>query len=392
MFKRFDSSLNNSSRIEVIRELINLVSIIKSEGVENYFLNLLLHFNNITSQNIYILVPARKRIKLFISNKKKQKVYSLNPKSDTLLTSPLLEFAKKGSPYYVKKVETNSKKSPKYIIILVNPKNKGAKELNEIKKSVELLGKYLLLGIELIESNNELNKLKYKNNTLEKIVRSAYPHSKNHYDLLKEHGKSFDAAYMVMDIRNSTAWNEHFSKINRYHELIEFYARFKDYCDKFAIRKYNTWFRKQIGDRLDYAWKGRDAFKTALNCGMDIMQNLDILRSKIPKELDLQLGLGIALGKVVLDIEVNELKGDPARLANELQEKRSGIFTYQAVNKDIEREVFDCGWIVKNVEISARGTMKNAYQILYYPYMTQKYTLFPTKDLTEKIKITMRHM
>lgn len=215
--------------------------------------------------------------------------------------------------------------------------------------------------LSLFDADRKIKLLAQKNSTLNKLATYHFPNSK--YPIsFKSDKKKYDCVYMIMDIRNSSSLNEYIISKTGIHGVSEFYKNYKEYCDNIAVLNHQSWFRRQIGDRMDYAWKSADKKKAVL-AAIDILDNIQHLRRKSKLPLDIGIGIGISRGETWPDYDINELKGEPARIANELQEKHFGIFLDFKPHKSLETEIKKKGWIVIHKSLITRKTMSHVWEI-----------------------------
>lgn len=229
------------------------------------------------------------------------------------------------------------------------------------EKIIDYFSDLLSMPLSLFEANQKIKKLSQKNNTLSKMVSYHFPNTKQPlYSAAKD--QSMQSIYFVMDIRNSTGLNEYIVAKGGINGITEFYKSFKEYCDNIAVAKYQSWFRRQIGDRMDYAWKKQDN-KKAIFAAMDILDKIHYLRRKNNLPISIGLGIGLSQGETWPDYEINELKGDPPRIANELQEKHYGIFLDFKPHKSVIDQIEEKGWTVIPKSLVTRNKLREVWEI-----------------------------
>lgn len=165
-----------------------------------------------------------------------------------------------------------------------------------------------------------------------------------------------DVAYLVLDIRNSNQINNYIKNFQGDESIIEFYKEFTKLCSQIAVKKHGAWFKKQIGDRLDFAWDKKDLDK-AIAATLELYEKCNGNFIKYYPE-GIRIGVGIATGKVIFDKKFNELKGDCPRIATILQEKKRGMYIAQEKVSTLPVE-----YTLIPVPSSLRGEINYAYQI-----------------------------
>lgn len=265
----------------------------------------------------------------------------------------------KNSKVLIKTVKSFNYEVSALIVVLRKKEEKDFDDDDE--KLIEKYIKVLSIPLSLFEADNKVKVLSKKNSVLNKLASYNFPNDKANLFATKKH-EQIPAVYFAMDIRQSTAINEYLVERGGVNEIIEFYNYFKDYCDNIAVEKYNAWFRRQVGDKMEYAWKKRD-HKRAILAAIEIFDNLDKLRRKTKIPISIGVGIGVSSGDVWPDYEINELKGDPPRIANALQEKHHGIYLDYKPRSDIAEQIESLGWAVLEKSLIARDKIITVWEV-----------------------------
>ncbi|MCB0749586.1 MAG: hypothetical protein KDC90_19160, partial [Ignavibacteriae bacterium] len=221
----------------------------------------------------------------------------------------------------------------------------------------------LKMSISLIDYDKKLKRLVKKNTALTKMHSFHFPNNQkygNEYVVPKKNSQ--DVVYLVLDVRNSSSLNEYLVARGGLSDVSEFYKSFKRYCDEIVVESHDAWFRRQIGDRMDYAWPRRKR-RQAILASIKILEKINSLRRKNKIPLELGIGIGLSLGEIDVDYDINELKGDPPRIANELQEKRYGLYLDFKPGPKTTNEIEELGWLVINKSIVARGKIREVWEV-----------------------------